>query len=142
MIDLAREFSAEQDWPLRIGVSCGLGDVQPWKHDADAWYVQVSYSVDQLIAWRQGIDFDGAIYAGVMVIPSASMARKLSADVPQLAVPAHVIDMVDRDSNASVDFAVELTDSIQATEQFDGVHLVPVSKYREIAAALLDVGKL
>jgi methylenetetrahydrofolate reductase (NADPH) len=37
MIDLAREFSAEHDWPLRIGVSCGLGDVAAWKHEADAW---------------------------------------------------------------------------------------------------------
>jgi len=138
MIDLAREFSDEQGWPLRIGVSCGLGDVQPWKHDADAWYVQVSYSADVLTTWRQGITFDGAVYAGVMVIPSARMARKLTADVPQLAVPSHLVEMVDHDPNAGVAYAADLIDSIATTNQFDGVHLVPVARYREIASALLD----
>src|SRR3954468_8404955 len=97
MIDLAREFSQEQGWPLRIGVSCALGDVQPWKHEADAWYVQVSYSADDLAAWRQRVEFEGAVYAGVMVIPSARMARKLASDVPQLAVPPHLVEMIDRD---------------------------------------------
>lgn len=138
MIDLAREFSAEQGWPLRIGVACGLGDVQPWKHEADAWYVQVSYSADTLATWRQSVQFDGAVYAGVMVIPSARMARKLSADVPQLAVPPHLVEMVDHDPNAGVDFAADLIDTIATTNQFDGVHLVPVARYREIASALLD----
>ena len=138
MIDLAREFSDEQGWPLRIGVSCGLGDVQPWKHDADAWYVQVSYSADTLATWRQGIQFDGAVYAGVMVIPSARMARKLSADVPQLAVPPHLVEMVDHDPSIGVDFAADLIDAIRMTNQFDGVHLIPVARYREIASALLD----
>ena len=137
MIDLAREFSTEQDWPLRIGVSCGLTDVQPWKHDADAWYVQISYSAEALTSWRQTIDFGGAIYAGVMVIPSASMARKLSADVPQLAVPSHLIETVDADPNAGVRFAADLIDDVRATDHFDGVHLVPVSRYREVAATLM-----
>lgn len=137
MIDLAREFSAEQDWPLRIGVSCGLTDVQPWKHHADAWYVQISYSAEVLTSWRQTIDFDGAVYAGVMVIPSASMARKLSADVPQLAVPSHLIETVDADPNAGVRFAADLIDDVRATDHFDGVHLVPVSRYREVAATLM-----
>lgn len=138
MMDLAREFSAEQDWPLRIGVSCGLGTVQPWKYEADAWYVQVSYSADELATWRRGIEFGGAVYAGVMVIPSARMARKLSADVPQLSVPRDLVEMVDRDPNAGVEFAANLIDSIRRTDEFDGVHLVPVSRYREIAAALID----
>jgi len=138
MIDLAREFSREQDWPLRIGVSCGLGPVPAWKHDADAWYVQVSYSADDLATWRDGIDFDGAVYAGVMVVPSAGMARKLSADVPQLAVPDHLVEMIDRDWQAGVGFAVDLVDEIRSSERFTGAHLVPVARYREVAAALID----
>lgn len=138
MIDLAREFSAEQGWPLRIGVSCGLGEVPQWKHEADAWFVQVSYSVDTLVSWRQEVDFDGDVYAGVMVVPSARMGRKLSADVPQLAVPTHLIDLVDRDPQAGVRFAADLVESIATTGLFDGVHLVPVARYREIASALLD----
>ena len=66
------------------------------------------------------------------------MARKLSADVPQLSVPRDLVEMVDRDPNAGVEFAANLIDSIRRTDEFDGVHLVPVSRYREIAAALID----
>jgi 5,10-methylenetetrahydrofolate reductase len=138
MIDLAREFSREQDWPLRIGVSCGLGSVPAWKHEADAWYVQVSYSADDLATWRDGIDFKGSVYAGVMVVPSARMARKLSADVPQLAVPDHLVEMIDHDAQAGVRFAVDLVDKIRSSERFTGAHLVPVARYREVAAALID----
>lgn len=136
MIDLAREFSAEQSFPLRIGVSCGLGEVQPWKYEADAWYVQVSYAADTLATWRDGIEFGGAVYAGVMVIPSARMARKLAADVPQLTVPDHLVDLVDRDPKAGAAFAADLVVDISSTSRFDGVHLVSTSRYREIAAAL------
>jgi 5,10-methylenetetrahydrofolate reductase len=138
MIDLAREFSAEQGWPLRIGVSCGLGTVPAWKHGADAWYVQVSYTPDDLVRWREGIDFAGTVYAGVMVLPSARMARKLSADVPQLAVPDHLIELVDRDPGAGVRLAVDLVDDIRASGRLDGVHLIPVSRHRAVAAALLE----
>lgn len=136
MIDIAREFAEEQDRPLRIGVSCGLGTVPAWKHDADVWYVQVSYDVDALVAWRSGIDFDGAIYAGVMALPSASMARKVSADVPELAVPRPILDRLDADPNAGVDLAVELATGVRDSQAFDGVHLIPVSRYRQVAAAL------
>lgn len=139
MIDVAREFAAEHDRPVRIGVSCGLGPVPAWKQDADAWYVQVSYGIDELLAWRSGVDFDGAIYAGVMALPSASMARKLSADVPQLAVPTEIVDRLDADPTAGVGLAAELVTEVRASGAFDGVHLVPVNRYREIAAALEPV---
>lgn len=46
--------------------------------------------------------------------------------------------MVDRDPDAGVEFAADLVDSIRAADLFDGVHLVPVARYREIASALLD----
>lgn len=138
MIDLTQDFSQEQGRPMRIGVSCGLGPVPAWKHDADAWYVQVSYAADQLVAWREGVDFAGAVYAGVMVVPSARMARKLSADVPQLAVPDHLVEMVDHDPEAGVHHAVALVDDIRASGRFEGVHLIPVTRARQVTAALLD----
>lgn len=136
MIDMAREFAEEQALPIRVGVSCGLGAVPAWKYDADAWYLQVSYDVDAMVEWRAGIEFDGAVYAGVMALPSASMARKVSADVPQLAVPGHVLDRLDSDPDAGIDLAVELTLAIRDSNAFDGAHLVPVNRYRQIAAAL------
>lgn len=139
MIDMAREFADEQRTPLRIGVSCGLGPVPAWKHHADAWYVQVSYDLDAMVGWRSGVEFDGAVYAGVMALPSASMARKVSADVPQLAVPPAVLDRLDADPAAGVDLAVELVAGVRDSQAFDGVHLIPVARYRQVAAALEPV---
>ncbi len=103
MIDMARDFAEEQTMPIRIGVSCGLGAVPAWKYDADAWYLQVAYDVEAMVTWRAGIEFDGAIYAGVMVVASASMARKLAAESEQLVVPAWLVDAVDRDPAAGVE---------------------------------------
>jgi hypothetical protein len=76
------------------------------------------------------------VFAGVMVVPSATMARKLAHDVPELAVPRPIIERIDRDPGAGVDIAVELIDGIRASGAFDGVHLIPVSRYRQIAARL------
>ena len=71
-----------------------------------------------------------------MVPTSASMARKLSADVPQLAVPKHLLDALEHDRDAGVTFACGMVDSIRESGAFDGVHLIPVSRYREVAARL------
>lgn len=136
MIDMARGFADEHALPIRIGVSCGLGTVPAWKHDADAWYLQVSYDLEAMATWRAGVDFDGAVYAGVMALPSAGMARKVSADVPQLAVPRPVLDRLDADPDAGIDLAVELVVGLRDSGVFDGAHLIPVNRYRQVAAAL------
>ena len=54
--------------------------------------------------------FDGPVYAGVMVVASAAMARKLGAESPQLAVPPWLIDAVDADRDAGVDAACALVE--------------------------------
>jgi 5,10-methylenetetrahydrofolate reductase len=136
MIEVAREFAAEHGRPIRIAVSCGRGPVPTWKRHADAWYAQVAYRLDELLAWRSEIDFDGAIYAGVMALPSAGMARKLSNDVPQLAVPASVVDRLDTDQAAGIELAVEIVTGVRDSRAFDGVHLIPVNRYRQVAQAL------
>ena len=99
-------------------------------------FVQVGFSLDSLAAWRSSVDFDGPVYAGVMVIPSASMARKLTADIPQLAVPERVIRRIEQDRDAGVEIACELIDAIRTSGAFQGVHLIPVNRYREMAARL------
>jgi 5,10-methylenetetrahydrofolate reductase len=136
MIDMARDFAEEQASPMRIGVPCGLGAVPEWKRHADVWYLQVSYDLDAMISWRSGIEFDGAIFAGVMALPSATMARKVSTDVPQLAVPRTILDRLDADPNAGVDLAVELVTDVRDSKAFDGVHLISVNRYRQVATAL------
>ena len=89
-----------------------------------------------LLRWRSSVEFDGPIYAGVMVLPSSSMARKLSADVPQLAVPQSIIRRLDQDRGSGVDIACDHIKEIYESMAFDGVHLIPVTRYREVAARL------
>lgn len=139
MIEEARRFASSEAAarkPLRVGAATQLTPIPAWKKEADFLFVQVSFSVDALLRWRDTIDFTGPIFAGVMAPPSATMARKLSADIPELAVPDQLMDALDSDHNAGVDFAVEMVSQIRDAGAFDGVHLIPVSRYREIAARL------
>jgi hypothetical protein len=64
------------------------------------------------------------------------MARKVSADVPQLAVPRPILDRLDTNPDAGVDLAVELVTDVRDSNAFDGVHLIPVNRYRQVATAL------
>jgi len=139
MIAEARQFSASRELrtgPFRIGVSTGLAPLPAWKRDADVLFAQVAFSLDALLDWRASIEFDGPVYAGVMVVASAPMARKLTAEVPQLAVPAAVVERLEADRTAGVELACELLEGIRASGAFDGVHLIPVGRYREVAARL------
>lgn len=138
MIEEARSFAAAGGTarPLRIGVTTRLTSVPKWKQDADFLFVQVSFDADQLTSWRETIEFDGPVFAGVLAPSSASMARKLSSEIGQLAIPDTLIDALDRDANAGVDFACDLVCGIRDSDAFDGVHLIPVARYREIAARL------
>jgi 5,10-methylenetetrahydrofolate reductase len=47
-----------------------------------------------------------------------------------------LVDNVARDRDAGVDAACEQVLAIRDSGAFDGVHLVPVSRYREVAARL------
>jgi 5,10-methylenetetrahydrofolate reductase len=137
MLEQVRTFVAEQDGvQMRLGVSSGLRPLPAWKREADVLFAQVSFSLDPLLAWREALDFDGPVYAGVMVVASPTMARKLSADIPQLAVPPSVVEALEHDHDAGVDLACELVAEVEASGAFDGVHLIPVGRYREVAARL------
>jgi methylenetetrahydrofolate reductase (NADPH) len=138
MIDEARRFAVGRPdaRPFHISATTGLRPVPAWKLAADALFVQVSYDLDELRSWRDRLRFHGPVYAGVMVLPSAGMARKLAADVPQLAAPSHVLARLDEDHSAGVDIACELLEEIRRSGAFDGIHLIPVSRYREIASRL------
>lgn len=137
MIDEARRYDdGIGTSPLRVGVTTGLRPLPKWKRDADFLFAQVAFSLTEMFDWRASIDFDGPVYAGVMVVASAAMGRKLSAEVPQLAVPDAIIERVDRDPVAGVAIACELVEQIRESGAFDGVHLIPVARYREVAAQL------
>jgi 5,10-methylenetetrahydrofolate reductase len=140
MLAEARRFSqvGAEGERFRLGVASGLQRLPAWKRDADFLLAQVTFSLDDLLRWRESVRFDGPVYAGVMVIASASMARKLSSEIPQLAVPAPIVDRIEQDRQAGVEIACDLVTAIRDSGAFDGVHLIPVARYREMAALLED----
>lgn len=139
MIEEARRFSSDRARtpnPFRVGVSSKLAPLPSWKREADFVFAQVCFSIDALLRWRETIDFNGPVFAGVMAPPSAMMARKLSAEIPELAVPEPLVRALDEDTSAGVDFACQMVRDIRESGAFDGVHLIPVTRYREVAARL------
>ncbi|HEY3139797.1 MAG TPA: methylenetetrahydrofolate reductase [Acidimicrobiales bacterium] len=122
--------------PFRLGATTGLKPVPSWKLAADFLFVQVSFSLDRLLAWRETLDTDAAVYAGVMVVASASMARRLASAAPDIHIPDELVQAVESDPDAGVDAAVDLIAGIRSSEAFDGVHLIPVTRYRQLAIRL------
>ena len=139
MIEYLRRFSEEHQGHaggFRAGVTTRLRPLPSWKRAADFLFVQVSFDLEQLLAWRDTVEFDGNVYAGVMVLPSASMARKLVGDIPEITVPESWIDAIEHDRAAGVRLACELAHRIAESGAFEGVHLIPGVRYRETAARL------
>jgi methylenetetrahydrofolate reductase (NADPH) len=139
MIEELRAFPAEHGAtprPFRAGVAAGAGPLPEWKQAADFLFAQVRFSLDELLEWRAQVEFDGPVYAGIMVVPSVTMARKIGADIKQLAVPDTWLAAIEQDPSAGVKLACDLVEGVRESGAFDGVHLIPVSKYREVAARL------
>jgi 5,10-methylenetetrahydrofolate reductase len=130
----ARPFAGTH--PFRLGATTRLGPVPSWKLAADFLFVQVGFSLDRLLAWRDTVPDDARVYAGVMVVASSAMARRLMAAAPDIDIPDALLDAIDRDRDAGIDAVVELLDGIEASGAFAGAHLVPVSRYRQVAARL------
>ncbi|MFI0484226.1 methylenetetrahydrofolate reductase [Actinomadura sp. 9N215] len=122
--------------PFQVGVASGLRRVPAWKQDADFMFVQVSYSMENLLRWRESVEVAGPVYAGVMVLASAGMARRLAASIPDIDIPGELVEAVEGDRSAGVAAACEQVLAVRDSGAFDGVHLVPVSRYREVAAVL------
>jgi methylenetetrahydrofolate reductase (NADPH) len=119
---------------MRFGATSGLRSLPAWKQEADFLCVQVGFSLDDLLAWRATVAVDVPVYAGVIVIASARMARNFT--IPGLTVPADLVARLEKDRNAGVDAACDLVVGIRDSGAFDGVHLIPVARYREVAARL------
>lgn len=139
MMAEARSFADRHrghDRPFRIGVTSGPRPLPAWKREADFLFVQVSFDLDALLDWRASVDFPGPVFAGVLVVASAPMARKLTDDVAELAVPPDLVRRLEHDRDAGVTAAIDLVRGIRTSGAFDGVHLIPVGRYRDVAARL------
>jgi methylenetetrahydrofolate reductase (NADPH) len=139
MLEEGRRFEparAPRTRPARFGATAGLGSLPAWKHEADFLFVQIGFSLEPLLRWREPTDVLVPVFAGVMALASVGMARSLAASIPDIAVPPALVEGVERDPNAGIEAACELVLAIRDTGAFDGVHLVPVSRYRTMAARL------
>jgi hypothetical protein len=62
--------------------------------------------------------------------------RKWAQELPELSVPATWIEALDQDARAGVALACDLALAIRESSAFDGLHLIPGVRYREVAARL------
>lgn len=141
MIEAARRATDEAAFegvaPFRVGVTAALGRGFPaWKRDADFVLTQVSYSVEALLRWREANPTELPVYVGVMVLASVGMAKRLAATIPDIEIPDELVRRVADDPAAGVAAACEQVLALRESGACDGVHLVPVSRFREVAAVL------
>jgi methylenetetrahydrofolate reductase (NADPH) len=143
MIDEARSCATDPVFtgvpPWRIGAAASLRPLVDWKRSADFLFTQISYSVEAQLRWRDANPVDIPVYAGVMVLASAGMARRLAASIPDIDIPRRLIDQVAADKTAGVDAACEQIRQLRDSGAFQGVHLVPVGRYREVSARHEDL---
>ncbi|WP_433435297.1 methylenetetrahydrofolate reductase [Nonomuraea sp. CA-141351] len=132
MIEEAREFSPG----CRLGAAASMRSLPAWKRTADFLFLQVGFSLEAQLRWRESHPVDVPVYAGVMVLASERHARTLAAAIPDIDLPEELIAKVAADRMAGVEAACEQVLAIRDSGAFDGVHLVPVSRYRDVESRL------
>lgn len=136
MLREARALADEHGVALRVGVVAAPGrDLPAWKRDADVVWLAPTFSVPAVADWRERhADLGRPVRAGVLVPTGPRMARGV-AEGMDLALPDHLVDALEDDETAGVDPAVEHALALRDAG-VDGIHLVAVSRYREVAARL------
>ena len=122
--------------PFRVGATTRLGPLAGFKRGRTSCSCRCRFDVDALVSWREALDFSGPVYAGVLVLASPAMAARIAGQIGELEIPASVIDQLERDPGGGVELACAQVEAIEASGAFEGVHLVTVSRYREVAARL------
>ena len=140
MIDEVRGFGNGplfQGYPdFRIGTVARSGRPLGWRTRADYIFVQISFSLTRLLRWRETLDYEGRVYAGVLVLASSRMARRINATIPDIRIPESIIDKLDDDPQVGIDLAFEQIETLRSSGAIDGVHLVPVGRYKQMAERL------
>ncbi|MFC4014731.1 methylenetetrahydrofolate reductase [Nonomuraea purpurea] len=132
MIEEAREFAPG----FRLGAAAGMRTLPAWKRAADFLFLQVGFSLEAQLRWRETHPVDVPVYAGVMVLASERHARTLAAAIPDIEIPEELIERVAADRMAGVEAACEQVLALRDSGAFDGVHLIPVSRYRDVESRL------
>jgi methylenetetrahydrofolate reductase (NADPH) len=143
MIEEVRTLGSDEAFagvpPFRVGAAAALRTLPAWKRSADFLFAQVSFSLQALLRWRDANPLDVPVFAGVMVLASEAHARRLAGVIPDIDIPGELIDQVRTDRLAGVEAACEQVVQLRDSGAFDGVHLIPVGRYREVAARLEQV---
>ena len=139
MLDEVRD--SDQAGRFRVGVVADVTrDLPSWKRAADFVFTQISFDDQAVARWRDRVDFDGAVYAGVMVLASEKMAGRLTDLIPGLRVPDSLMRDLAREPMVGVEVAVEQVARLRQSGDVDGVHLIPARRYRQLAEALRQAG--
>ncbi|PVZ14413.1 methylenetetrahydrofolate reductase [Actinomycetospora cinnamomea] len=136
MLREARALAEEHGTALRVGVVAAPGrDLPRWKRDADVVWLAPTFSVPAVEEWRaRHPDLGVPVRAGVLVPTGPRMARRV-AEGMDLELPAGLTDALAEDGTAGVDAACEHALALRDAG-VDGVHVVAVSRYREVAQRL------
>ena len=142
MIDETRSFGSSELFhgysDFRVGTTAKVTRPLGWRAGADFLFVQITYDLDRLRRWRDSLVYDGRVYPGVIVLSSSRMARRINAALPEIRVPEQIVDKLDGNPHLVVDLACEQIATLRESGAFDGVHLVPVGSYREVATRLAE----
>ena len=134
MMEDARAFEGVT---FRVGVTARVGAPLPeWKREADFLLVQMSFDVPTLLTWRESLNYQGPVFAGVLVLSSSKMARNIASNVRDIHVPDHLVTALESDPDAGVDFALQMLTDLRNTGRIEGVHLVPVTRVVQVAERL------
>lgn len=143
MIDEVRGYGAGplfQGYPdFRIGTVVKPGRDLAWRVRADFVFAQISFNLPRLFRWRESLGYEGKMYAGVIVLASARMARRIVATIPDIRIPERLIDKLDDDPEVGIDVALDQIAELKDSGAFNGVHLVPVGRYRAVAERLKNL---
>ncbi|MDD7938958.1 hypothetical protein PHK61_11090 [Actinomycetospora lutea] len=136
MLREARALAEEHETDLRVGVVAAPGrDLPAWKRDADVVWLAPTFSLPAVIDWRERhADLGRPVRAGVLVPTGPRMARGVAEGL-DLALPDHLVEALEHDGTAGVDPAIEHALALRDAG-VDGIHLVAVSRYREVASRL------
>lgn len=136
MLREARAVAAEHEAALRVGVVAAPGrDLPAWKRRADVVWLAPTFSVPAVADWRERhADLTQPLRAGVLVPTGPRMARGV-AEGMDLDLPDGLTGALEHDDTAGVDAACEHALALRDAG-VDGIHLVAVSRYREVAERL------
>ena len=125
---------------FRIGTAARCDRPLDWRARADFLVTQVTSDIEPLIRWRESLDFQKQIYAGVLVLASSRMAARVNATIAGITIPQTVVEKLDGNPGLGLDLALSQVEEIKSSGAFEGVHLVPVGRYREVAERLRAAG--